>query len=190
MIRRLSPSELPAAAALAAAAFREDPGLAFVIPDDAQRRRLLPALFAASIAVDLRAGARVLGAYEDGALVGLSSWRATGQETPGLSAWLPHAPSLWRLYADPRRVLRAALLTRTARSPLLKGRGRARLLAVHPTCAGRGVGAALLADMLSEGPLYLETFEPASRRWCAARGLTELAERRAAGVPPFWAFRS
>jgi ribosomal protein S18 acetylase RimI-like enzyme len=190
VIRPLRRDEVRAAAELAAAAFREDPGFRFIIPGDAKRRLRLPALFAASIRIDLDAGASVTGAFDGDALVGLSSVRGPGGREPGLLSWLWHAPSLWWLYADPVMLLRGALVARAIEPLRPKDRAYLHLLAVHPACSGRGIGAALLKGALAAGPLYLETFEPDNRRWYSSRGLTEIAEKRAAGVPPFWAFRS
>lgn len=189
MIRPLRRDEVRAAAELVAAAFREDPGFRFVIPDDAARRRRLPALFAASLRIDLDTGASVRGAYDGDALVGVSSWRAPGWRDPGLRAWLWHVPSLWWLYADPAMLLRGVLMARALEPLRAKDRAYLHLLAVHPACSGRGIGAALLKDALAEGTLHLETFEPRNRAWYASRGLKEIAETRAAGVPPFWTFR-
>lgn len=190
MIRALARRELRAAAALVAAAFREDPGFRFLIPDDAKRRSRLPALFAASLRIDLDAGASVQGAFDGGELVGVSSVRGPGGGDPGLLAWLWHVPSLWWLYADPAMLLRGVLVARAIEPLRPKDRGYLHLLAVHPACHGRGVGAALLKDALGSGPLHLETFEPANRKWYASRGLKEIAETRAPGLPPFWTFRT
>jgi ribosomal protein S18 acetylase RimI-like enzyme len=190
VIRPLTRGEVRPAAELAAAAFREDPGFRFILPDDAKRRRRLPALFAASLRIDLDAGARVQGAFDGDALVGLSSVRRTGGRDPGLFSWLWHVPSLWWLYADPAMLMRGVLVARAIEPLRPKDRGYLHLLAVHPACHGRGVGAALLKDALAGGPTHLETFEPANRKWYASRGLKEIAETRAPGLPPFWTFRS
>lgn len=190
MIRPLTRNEVRPAAELAAAAFREDPGFRFILPDDAKRRLRLPALFAASLRIDLDAGASVKGAFDGDALVGLSSVRRPGGQDPGLFAWLWHVPSLWWLYADPAMLLRGVLVARAIEPLRPKDRGYLHLLAVHPACGGRGIGAALLREVLATGPTHLETFEPANRKWYASRGLKEVAETRAAGLPPFWTFRS
>lgn len=56
MIRPLEENEFREAAALAAAAFREDPGFAHVLPDDAERRVRLPSIFETLLRVDAAAG--------------------------------------------------------------------------------------------------------------------------------------
>ncbi|MDX6768266.1 MAG: GNAT family N-acetyltransferase [Elusimicrobiota bacterium] len=190
MIRVLVSDELPAAAALAAAALREDPGFSYMYPEDAARRARLPALLRALLRADLAAGGRVAGAFDGDALVGVSSLLPGGTPEPGLAAWLRSVALSPVLFADPAGLLRGAEVARAlaplrpAASPYL------RLLAVHPACQGRGVGAALLRDALKDGALYLETFEPSNRAWYAARGLKETAEVRGAQRPPFWTFRT
>ncbi len=189
MIRALTPDELPAAAALAAAAFREDPGFAYIFPDFGARRARLPALLRALLRTDLAAGGVVRGAFDGDALVGVSSLLPSGVREPGLAAWLRSVALSPGLFADPAALLRGAEVARAigplrpAASPYLH------LMAVHPACQARGIGAALLRDALSDGALYLETFEPSNRAWYAARGLKETAEVRGAARPPFWTFR-
>jgi ribosomal protein S18 acetylase RimI-like enzyme len=189
MIRALRRDELEAAGALVAAAFREDPGFRFILPDDARRRRRLPALFTASLRIDFDAGALLRGAFDGDALAGVSSRRPAGLERSGLFSWLRHLPELWWLYLDPGMLLRGVLVARAIEPLRPADRAYLHVLAVHPACHGRGVGAALLKEALAAGPLHLETFEPANRRYYAARGLTETAEVRPAAIPPFWTFR-
>lgn len=191
MIRPLAREDLDTAAALAAAAFRDAPGFEFIVPDAAKRRLRLPSLFKASLSIDLRAGARVMGAYDGDALVGLSSLYPAGARKPRLLAWLRHTAPLAWLYVDLAALARGALLDRAVTRLRPKDRAYLHLLAVHPACEGRGIGGALLKDALCAGPLYLETFEPRNRTWYAERGLKESSEARpSGGVPPFWTFRS
>lgn len=190
MIRALGFDELPAAAALAADAFRDDPGFAYIIPDFAARRARLSVLLRALLRTDLAAGGRLSGAFDGDALVGLSSLLPAGVRVPGLTAWLRSVALCPSLFADPSALLRGAEVAlamaplRPAAFPYLH------LMAVHPACQGRGVGAALLRDALKDGSLYLETFAPENRSWYAGRGLKETAEVRGAARPPFWTFRT
>lgn len=190
MIRPLRREELAAAGELAAAALREDPAFSYILPDDDRRRRRLPELLAALLRVDRAAGGRVSGAFDGDALVGLSSLLPAGTAEPGLLSWLPQAPRLRWLFASPAMLLRGADVARAVAPLRPLDSAYLHLLAVHPACHGRGVGAALLRDAMRTGPLYLETFEPSNRRWYAARGLKETAEVRGAARPPFWTFRS
>lgn len=187
MIRDLAESELPEAAALAAAAFREDPGFAHMLPDDALRRRRLPSLFEAMLRVDAAAGGRVAGAFDDGALIGLSSVIPAGIENPALPDWIKHLPGLAWFLAEPAALLRALSLTRAIEERRTKDADYLHLLAVHPATQGRGVGAALLNA--APKSLYLETFEERNAAWYEQRGFRRIAEVRSPARPAFWALR-
>jgi GNAT superfamily N-acetyltransferase len=187
VIRELSEGELPGAAALAAAAFREDPGFAHILPDDALRRRRLPSLFEAMLRVDALAGGRVSGAFEDDALIGLSSIIPAGAENPGIPEWLKHLPSLAWFLGEPAALLRAAALIRAVAERRTKESDYLHLLAVHPATQGRGVGAALLNA--APKALYLETFEERNASWYEARGFRRIAEIRSPVRPVFWTLR-
>lgn len=187
MIRELEEAELPQAAALAAAAFREDPGFTHILPDDALRRWRLPSLFEAMLRVDAAAGGRVSGAFDDGALVGLSSVIPAGIENPSLPDWIRHLPGLAWFLAEPAALLRALSLVHAIEERRTKEADYLHLLAVHPATQGRGVGAALLNA--APKSLYLETFEERNASWYEARGFRRIAEVRSPVRPSFWALR-
>jgi GNAT superfamily N-acetyltransferase len=187
VIRELDDGEFPEAAALSAAAFREDPGFAHILPGDAERRLRLPSLFEALLRVDAAAGGRVSGAFDDGALVGLSSVIPAGIESPSLPDWIKHLPSLAWLLAEPAALLRALSLVRAIEERRAKDSDYLHLLAVHPATQGRGVGAALLNA--APKSLYLETFEERNASWYGARGFRRIAEIRSPLRPSFWALR-
>lgn len=191
MIRPLAGEELPAAAALVAAAFREDPAFAYILPGDAERRARLPSLFEAILRVDAAAGGRVSGAFDEGALVGVSSVLPAGAERPGLPDWIKHLPILGWLILEPAAILRALSLNRAVEQLRPAASDYLHLLAVHPAAQGRGVGAALLNDAIkSAGPsLCLETFTESNRAWYEARGFKLQMEVRSPSRPPFWAMR-
>ena len=190
MIRPLAPAELPAAAALAAAAFREDPGFSYIFPDDAARRARLPALLRALLRIDRAAGGVVSGAFDGDALVGVSSLLPAGVAEPGLARWLGAVALSPVLFADPAALLRGAEVARAIGPLRPASSAYLHLMAVHPACQGRGVGAALLREALKDGPLYLETFAPENRAWYASRGLKETAQVQGGLRPPFWTFRT
>ncbi len=190
MIRALSESELAAAAHLAAAAFREDPGFAHVIPDDALRRWRLPSLIEALLRVDAAAGGRATGAFDEGALVGVAAVLPAGAPNARLRDWLKHGRGLLWLVKDPAAILRALALVDAVARLRPAGDDYLRLLAVHPAAQGRGVGAALLRDALKSGkPLSLETFTPENAAWYEARGFQRRAEVRSPSRPAFWTLR-
>lgn len=191
MIRELTSEELPEAAALAAAAFREDPGFAHILPDDSMRRVRLPSLFEAMLRVDAQSGGRISGAFDEGALVGVSSVIPAGVENPGIPDWIKHLPSLAWFLLEPAALLRALSLIHAIEERRTKESDYLHLLAVHPATQGRGIGAAMLNDALkrAEKSLYLETFTEANRAWYETRGFVFLMEIRSPLRPTFWTLR-
>lgn len=191
MIRALAEDEFPEAAALAAAAFREDPGFAHILPDDALRRTRLPSLFEAMLRVDALAGGRVSGAFDDGALVGMSSVIPARIENPGLPEWIRHLPTLAWFLVEPAALLRALSLIHAIEERRTQDSDYLHLLAVHPATQGRGIGAALINEAIKGAghSLYLETFTEANRSWYEARGFKFLMEVGSPVRPTFWTLR-
>lgn len=187
MIRPLEESELPEAAALAAAAFREDPAFAHILPDDAERRIRLPSMFAALLRIDRDAGGLLSGAFDEGALVGLSAVLPAGTAAPGLPEWIRQLPEVGWFLLKPAALLRGLALSRAVEVHRPNGTDYLHLLAVHPATQGRGVGAALLNA--APKSLSLETFTEANRAWYEARGFKLLLEVRSPVRPAFWSMR-
>lgn len=187
MIRSLAENELPEAAALAAAAFREDSGFAHILPDDAQRRWRLPSLIEAILRAEAARGGEVFGAFEDGALIGMSLVLPPGAGSPDLADWTRQLPLISWLLLEPAALLRALGMGHAIESLHPKTLSYLKILAVHPATQGRGVGAALLNAAPKE--LYLETFEPKNVSWYEARGFRTSAEIRSSLRPPFWTLR-
>lgn len=187
MIRDLAPGELPEAAALAAAAFREDAGFSHIIPDDARRRWRLPSILEAMLRVDVACGGRVSGAFDEGALVGIASLLPPEASEPDLADWTRELPRLGWLAGSPAALLRALGLRRAIESVRPKTLDYLNLLAVHPAAQSRGVGAALLNA--APKALYLETFEEKNAEWYQKRGFRLTSAVRSPVRPTFWTLR-
>ena len=185
MIRTLGAEELPAAAALAAAAFREDAGFSHIIPGDAARRWRLPSILEAMLNIDVACGGLVSGAFDEGALVGIASVLPPGACEVDLADWTRELPRLGWLAFSPATLLRAMGIRRAIESVRPKTLDYLNLLAVHPAAQGRGVGAALLNA--APKALYHETFEEKNAGWYQARGFRLMSEVQSPVRPTFWA---
>jgi len=191
VIRPLNDDEFGDAAALVAAALREDPGFAYILPDDAERRLRLPSIFDALLKADAAAGGRVSGAFDDGALIGVSSVLRAGVESPALPDWVKHLPGLGWLLLRPAALLRALSLIHAVEARRTTASDYLHLLAVHPAAQGRGIGAALLNEAIKSArhSIYLETFLESNRAWYEARGFQFQLEVLSPVRPAFWTFR-
>jgi ribosomal protein S18 acetylase RimI-like enzyme len=190
VIRDLDAEEIPAAAHLAAAAFREDPGFSYLLPDDAARRYRLPSLIEALLRVDAASGGRVRGAFDGDALIGISAVIPSGAPVPGLLAWLRRGRGLAWLLRSPSALLRSLALVGAMERLRPPSADYLHLLAVHPATRGRGIGAALLRDALKGGRLlYLETFTRENAAWYEARGFSLVAQAASPVRPTFWTLK-
>jgi GNAT superfamily N-acetyltransferase len=187
LIRALEAGELFGAAALAAAAFREDAGFSHIVPDDALRRWRLPSILEAMFNVDAACGGRISGAFDGGALVGVASVLPPEASEPDLADWTRELPRLGWLGLKPATLLRAMGIRRAIESVRPKTLDYLILLAVHPAAQGRGVGAALLNA--APKALYLETFEEKNAEWYRKRGFRLTSEIQSPVRPTFWTLR-
>ena len=187
MIRALRENEFSEAAALAAAAFREDAGFSYITPDDALRRWRLPSMLEALLRADAACGGCVSGAFDEGALIGVSSVLPPNAPEPDLADWTRELPRLGWLALDPAALLRAMGIRRAMKSIRPKTLSCLNLLAVHPAVQGRGVGAALLKAATK--PLCLETFDAKTAEWFGKRGFRVTCEIRSPVRPTFWTLR-
>lgn len=187
MILPLAENRFHEAAALAAAAFREDAGFSYILPGDAVRRWRLPRILEAMLRVDAACGGRVSGAFDGGALVGLTSVLPVNAAQPDLADWIREFPRLGWFALEPAALLRALAVRRAIESARPKTLDYLNLLAVHPAAQGRGVGAALLNA--APKTLYLETFEERNAAWYEKRGFRLTGEIQSPVRPTFWTLR-
>ena len=191
---RLASAMADQAAAVLARAFRDDPMLRFLLPDDAARARVLPWFLGTTVRYGLRHG----------------EVYATPGTIEGVAIWLP--PGQTRLTLG--RMLRAGMLAAPLRFGLAAfGRFLALVnhvegvhkrsapmppwylwgLGVEPARQGRGLGGALLGPVLARAdtagtPCYLETFNPASVPFYRRHGFAVTAEEDVPnGGPRVWA---
>ena len=168
-VRRLDPEDLPTAARMFAAAFAGDPMSVLMLPDAAQRRRLLE-----------RGGRRqieramphrhVFGAYDGATLRGIAVWLPPGVAVRSAEA-IPPAAVLRVLRValrSPRRTVRY-LRARAAAMKAAHAAGAWHLafLATDPRAQGRGVARQLLERVLHRADedavgVWRETYDPAN----------------------------
>jgi ribosomal protein S18 acetylase RimI-like enzyme len=161
----LQKDQIGPAAELAAAAFQEDPFLAYLFPDPARRVRLAHRL----CGVGIRGGCLYGHSRTTPDLEGLAIWFEPGQGAASPLRMLRAGilGTLVRLrFAESGRLIRLNHYAEHLRERLVpRPHVHLFLLAVHPERRGRGLGAALLRSVLDEAdarglPCYLETLNP------------------------------
>lgn len=186
--RRAAPGDRPAVAAVLAAAFQDDPVMRWATPDDADRRRSLPAFFALAAAA--------FAAHDE-------IWR-TGDAVTGAAIWAPAGVEPMSEADGEAFAARCAELAgphqdRWAEIIALLEDNHPRhadhhylwFLGVRPDRQGRGHGSALLRTVLDRAdrtatPAYLEATSPANRRLYERHGFRVTGELAVAGGPPVW----
>lgn len=193
--RPFLPQDVPAAAALCAAAFDGDPGFAWVAPGGAARTPFLTTLFRENLTLDLERGARGLAAVNGELLAGVALWFAPGAPKPTTADWLMRLPRLRPLLRHPLSCLRGLAFQRAieAAFPLDEANlAYFKLLAVSPEHHGQGIGSALLAQAIAETKswaLYLETATESNAAFYAKRGFSEIGRLAGGGRPTLWRMR-
>lgn len=196
-IINFKPRQSKAAAAVAAAAFADDPIWSHVIPD-AQRRHLPHTIL-------LRAQLRTIAPSDDarlavheGRIVGLAFWSNVWDDD---SYELPNA----RRFRATRRLARSVGDDWPRLSNMYISIGRSiphdvewflATLAVHPEHQGTGIGSALLRDGLAQAdrrgyPITVQASTPENVRFYERHGfeVIEALDELYRGAPPFWTMR-
>jgi len=191
IVRAFTKADLKQASTMMARAFDDDPLMAWIFPDERQRRRRLPAFFAASMrGTGLRyEGTEVMDI--DGAIAGCASWLPP-------EAWMP---SGWRQLASLPGYLRT-LGTRFA----VAGETYGAMMRLHPRrphfylagigtdppLQGTGIGSALMRSRLarcdrSGMPAYLESSKATNVPFYERHGFTVTQELKIPnGGPLLW----
>ena len=176
-----------------ARAFRDDPLMRYAIPDDDERRRLLPFL----IGLNVRYGCRYGEVYATRDYAGVAVWLPPGQTTMTLTGmlrvgmlaavWRARWPILRRLNAAGQ--LAAALHKRYASGP----HWYLSQIGVEPSRQGQGIASQLIRPMLARCdaaalPCYLETESAENVARYQRLGFHVAAEEAIPdGVPRIWA---
>ncbi len=182
------PQRHAALVATLAAAFADDPALAWILPDPAQRARRLPGFF--RWLVDAHATDGTILATSDAQAASL--WRRPGQVHVDADTHLADVIRLIPVFG--LRLARAARLGSAVARHVPPGEDQLylRYIGVAPAAQGRGLGGALLRAGLAEADRLgvaacLETAKPANVALYQAFGFRIVAEWDApGGGPHFW----
>jgi ribosomal protein S18 acetylase RimI-like enzyme len=188
-VRKATLADAPRLARALASAFRDDPVIAWIFPDEQRRRRVLPAFMEFRL--------RKLAFPHD------EVWTTAGGAAAAV--WLP-PPGRWQLSRRQRLWLLPPLVrflgVRTG--SVLGGLDRMEkqhphdrshwylfILATEPAAQGRGLGSALLDQMLArvdaDGmPVYLESSNQRNIAFYGRRGFEITGEVAIPGGPRIW----
>ena len=157
-IIRLGPQHRDGAIATLAAAFQSDPAVSWIIPDDAERARRLPKMFAWLWDDHQRHGI----ALGTPGCEAVTLWRLPGKVHHHDPLWPPEILRLLGIFG--RRILRASTVGDAIGAHLAAGEDwhYLRYAGVRPDCQGQGLGGLTIRAGLAEAtaagkPALLET---------------------------------
>lgn len=157
-IIRLGPQHRAGAIATLAAAFQSDPAVSWIIPDEAERARRLPRMFAWLWDDHQRHGI----ALGTPGCEAVTLWRLPGKVHHHDPLWPPEVLRLLGIFG--RRILRASTVGDAIGAHLAAGEDwyYLRYAGVRPDCQGQGLGGLTIRAGLAEAtaagkPALLET---------------------------------
>lgn len=174
-------------AALFARAFADDPAMAFLFPDVAQRAKRMPRLFGTLFDSDALGGMRLITQGGEAATL----WRGPGQSSTGLLGLLPQAWPLLRTFGLGLGRGLAASRAIDAHLPSTP-HWYLHIAGCDPIAQGKGHGGAAirsgLARIAGSGlPVYLETTNPKNLGFYQALGFEVIDTWEVPrGGPRFW----
>ncbi len=194
-IEPLTESQIPAAGALLARAFHDDPLMTYSIPDAAERTRLLPEVYARMIRFGTLAGE--VHTTED--FAGVALWMPPGATWPREKMVASGMHEIAAIIGD-------AAYQRYREVVGREWQARQRdmdddcwylfLLGVEPRLQGRGLGRALMRPVLARAdaarvPCYLETEHERNVAFYKKQGFDLIVNGEEAGSTGvrFWSFR-
>ncbi len=201
-VARLPESDAPAAGALLATAFRDDPLTRYLFPepfpDPAERDRLLGWHYTALVRYGQLAG-QVYATSTSGALEGVAVWLTGGEPVDPLArleslqrAGLHEAPTMLGA-ATFQRILGVVGHLEAGRRRIAPGpHWYLNQVGVDPRRRGKGLGSALLRPVLDLAaatgvPCYLETFAPQNLAFYRRLGFDTVVEDIEPGSGlPYW----
>ena len=187
-IRKAGRSDVPAMIEALAAAFQDDPIMRWLFPDDGRRPAILRTFFGLSARkVYLRYGE----SYVAGDAKAAALWAPPGKWKLSPLVILRNGPPLMRVMGT-RLFAALRTLTLAERKHPREPHYYLAVLGTDPQYQNRGMGSALLSDMLArsdaEGlPAYLEASSEDNKRLYLRHGFRVVEEVPIpSGGPPFW----
>lgn len=188
VIRAATAADRPAIVAVLAAAFADDPALAWIFPDVARRPARLVRFFHLITRADARLPLAHVALAADGAIAGAALWRPPGQwalPTTSLIANLPRLAATFTA-ALPRTL---GLMGAMDHQHDPRPHWYLQFIGVAPSAQGQGVGGALLRAGLARAdgqPCYLETATPSNVGLYQAHSFGIRNEWQHKAAPHFW----
>jgi ribosomal protein S18 acetylase RimI-like enzyme len=188
VIRPATLADRPAIIAVLAAAFIDDPALAWIFPNATRRPAQLARFFGLITRADARLPLAQVALAGDGQIMGAALWRPPGAwalPTTSLIANLPRLAATFTT-ALPRTLgLMGAMDHQHDRRP----HWYLQFIGVSPAAQGLGTGGALLRAGLVQAagqPCYLETATPSNVGLYQAHGFGVRNEWQHGSAPNFW----
>ena len=193
-IVRFTESQIPAAAAMLARAFHDDPLMRYTIPDPDERARLLPAMYATMLRFGMLAGEVYATA---GALDGVAIWMPPNAKWTSENMQASGMLKIPTLIGDEAYQRYREVVGREwqARLREIPGPGwYLFILAVEPRVQRRGLGGALMGPILERADTeqlvcYLETENERNVAFYLKQGFDLIvSEKAGASGVRFWTF--
>jgi len=188
VIRSATIADRPAIIAVLAAAFADDPALAWIFPDAARRPARLARFFGLITNADARLPLAQLALDGDGGIIGAALWRPPGAWALPATSLIANLPRLIACFgtALPRTLgLMGAMDHQHDRRP----HWYLQFVGVAPAAQGQGMGGALLRAGLARAagqPCYLETATPSNVGLYQAHGFAVRNIWQHGSAPNFW----